>query len=280
MADNTYQPGVYRQQGGTRFVVASSGELDVESGGEINVEAGGRLEVGGQPFITSGGSVDLTTDIPKGAITSTGLITGYGFTSTGQAGSIKGNTITSTGLITGNGFTSTGGTGDIKGIAVTSTGVITGDSFTCTGGSVGTIKGNTVTSTGTVTGNALATTGGLSIGAGFVSANETAASDSVDLLRYGLSIIKSTGTDEHVYTIDNGPVLTEQKVIVCNDVNKATGSSTGAAIVTTTGTWDGTNKNALFSTGGSNYQWLHAVGLATDRWLLLGYSTDVTFSNT
>jgi len=35
MADKSYQPGVYRKQGGNEFVVAAAGEINVESGGEI-----------------------------------------------------------------------------------------------------------------------------------------------------------------------------------------------------------------------------------------------------
>lgn len=35
MADATYEPKVYREQGGDTFVVASGGEINVESGGTI-----------------------------------------------------------------------------------------------------------------------------------------------------------------------------------------------------------------------------------------------------
>ena len=47
MADATYGPKVYRQQGGDRMVVASGGSLDVESGGEIDIESGGALKIAG-----------------------------------------------------------------------------------------------------------------------------------------------------------------------------------------------------------------------------------------
>jgi hypothetical protein len=36
MADATYQPKVYRKQGGTEFVVASGGEVNIETGGIIS----------------------------------------------------------------------------------------------------------------------------------------------------------------------------------------------------------------------------------------------------
>lgn len=47
MPDKSYQPKVYREQGGDRQVVASGGSIDVESGGELDVEAGGALKIAG-----------------------------------------------------------------------------------------------------------------------------------------------------------------------------------------------------------------------------------------
>jgi hypothetical protein len=41
MADTTYQPKVYRKQGGNELVVASGGLITVEAGGAIVVAAGG-----------------------------------------------------------------------------------------------------------------------------------------------------------------------------------------------------------------------------------------------
>lgn len=37
MADASYQPKVYRKQGGDEFVVASGGSIDIESGGALKV---------------------------------------------------------------------------------------------------------------------------------------------------------------------------------------------------------------------------------------------------
>lgn len=45
MADTSYQPAVYRKQGGDELIVASSGTITVESGGTINVDSGGTLSV-------------------------------------------------------------------------------------------------------------------------------------------------------------------------------------------------------------------------------------------
>lgn len=45
MADTTYQPAVYRKQGGNELVVASGGTITVESGGTIEVESGGILTI-------------------------------------------------------------------------------------------------------------------------------------------------------------------------------------------------------------------------------------------
>jgi hypothetical protein len=47
MADGTYQPKTYREQGGDRHVIASGGSLDVESGGELDIESGGALKLAG-----------------------------------------------------------------------------------------------------------------------------------------------------------------------------------------------------------------------------------------
>lgn len=41
----TYQPAVYRQQGGDSLIVASSGTVTVNSGGTINVDSGGILSL-------------------------------------------------------------------------------------------------------------------------------------------------------------------------------------------------------------------------------------------
>lgn len=60
MADSSYQPGVYREQGGDRLVVASGGSLDIESGGEIDIESGGTFKIAG---------VDVTATLSDTAFT-------------------------------------------------------------------------------------------------------------------------------------------------------------------------------------------------------------------
>lgn len=45
MADSTYQPKVYRKQGGDEFVVADGGKITVESGGEITIDPGATLNM-------------------------------------------------------------------------------------------------------------------------------------------------------------------------------------------------------------------------------------------
>lgn len=40
MPDSTYQPGVYRKQGGNELVVASGGKITVESGGGVDLGGG------------------------------------------------------------------------------------------------------------------------------------------------------------------------------------------------------------------------------------------------
>lgn len=64
MADATYQPKVYRQQGGARFVVASSGSLDVESGGEIDIESGGAFKIAATQVTATASELNLTDNQP------------------------------------------------------------------------------------------------------------------------------------------------------------------------------------------------------------------------
>jgi len=45
MADTSYQPKVYRKQGGDETVVADGGKITVESGGEITIDSGGSLNM-------------------------------------------------------------------------------------------------------------------------------------------------------------------------------------------------------------------------------------------
>jgi hypothetical protein len=59
--DATYQPKVYRKQGGDILVIASGGQIKVESGGEVLVESGGyfTIESGGYITAESGGKFKL-----------------------------------------------------------------------------------------------------------------------------------------------------------------------------------------------------------------------------
>lgn len=59
MADATYTPLVYREQGGSRFVVASGGSADVESGGEIDIESGGSLKIAGTALTVTAAELNL-----------------------------------------------------------------------------------------------------------------------------------------------------------------------------------------------------------------------------
>lgn len=63
MADASYQPLVYREQGGNKLVVQS----------------GGAIEIAGTNFITTGAALVLTSGISKGNIYTTGRVTGQGY---------------------------------------------------------------------------------------------------------------------------------------------------------------------------------------------------------
>jgi hypothetical protein len=59
MADATYQPKVYKKQGGDELVVANGGALTVESGGTVDLESGGGIDIesGSTIGIESGGKI-------------------------------------------------------------------------------------------------------------------------------------------------------------------------------------------------------------------------------
>jgi hypothetical protein len=78
MPDSTYQPKVYREQGGSRQVIASGGSCDVESGGEIDVESGGALKLAG---------TDVTSKLVAQAAQSGGMAVG----TVAAAGNAQGN---------------------------------------------------------------------------------------------------------------------------------------------------------------------------------------------
>lgn len=53
MADATYEPKVYIEQGAERQVIKSGGSLDVESGGELDFESGASLKIAGTAITSS-----------------------------------------------------------------------------------------------------------------------------------------------------------------------------------------------------------------------------------
>lgn len=91
MADATYGPLVYRKQGSTEFVVASSGLVTVEDGGKLNVDSGGEIE------IDSGGHIDVDGYIDVNS--SGGYISHYVSGATSSAsGSTTLSTLSNSGL--------------------------------------------------------------------------------------------------------------------------------------------------------------------------------------
>lgn len=82
MADASYLPKVYREQGGDRQVVKSGGSLDIESGGEIDIESGGSLKLAGTAVTATAaelnasvaGLLATTAEINRAADVSTRLV--------------------------------------------------------------------------------------------------------------------------------------------------------------------------------------------------------------
>ena len=79
MADETYQPLVYRKQGSTEFVVASSGLITVESGGKVELVSGGYINAasGGYINVEDGGYIaqPVVADTSSAALASNGVST-------------------------------------------------------------------------------------------------------------------------------------------------------------------------------------------------------------
>lgn len=75
------------------------------------------------------------------------------------------------------------------------------------------------------------------------------------------------------YTI--APAPGRFKYVICTY-----STSTSATCIQTTGTWDGTNNLAVFSTGSANVQSFMAIGMTTALWQIFPLSTDITMSAT
>ena len=81
MADASYQPKVYRKQGGDELVVASGGTITVESGGTLALEDGATLSSSGDisyenvTIISTGTLTNEGTIANEGALTNPGTIT-------------------------------------------------------------------------------------------------------------------------------------------------------------------------------------------------------------
>ena len=96
MADTTYQPLVYREQGGARQVIASGGSCDVESGGEIDIESGGALKLAGTALTATAAEINKLAS--AGAVVASGtaaahivdLKADYANTDIDDAGTING----------------------------------------------------------------------------------------------------------------------------------------------------------------------------------------------
>ena len=68
----TYQPAVYRKQGGDELVIASSGTISLESGSSCEFESGSALGIAGTVAVASGGSLTInsggTLNVDSGGI--------------------------------------------------------------------------------------------------------------------------------------------------------------------------------------------------------------------
>lgn len=61
MADATYQPKIYRSEGGDKLTAASGGSVVLESGSSVSVATDLEIASGGRLVIQSGGSIAFST---------------------------------------------------------------------------------------------------------------------------------------------------------------------------------------------------------------------------
>lgn len=259
----TYNPLTRRTCGGDEFEVASGGVLELNTGGALSMN--------GTNVITTGGGIALAS-LTSGDVTFPGAVTISSGLSV-DVGSTFSSGVTIAGLGTfSSGITVAAGSTFSTGIKVTgagtfSTGIIVDAASTFSSGV--TIKGAVSLTSGlTVTGNIS--------GRGFIGSVTVGTSSGGAPSATHLLTVKSTAGEPVVYTVvpQTGYVMYIRCAQAC--------ATTGAAIVTTTGTWDGSNKNMLFSSGNSNPQFIGVLGISTSRWQVLSsaYSTDITFTNT
>lgn len=83
MADASYQPKVYKKQGGNELVVASGGKITVESGGEIEYQSGSTKDDQGGDRIKGFIPIDIFSNR---------LLSTNAFLNTIEAGTADGNT--------------------------------------------------------------------------------------------------------------------------------------------------------------------------------------------
>lgn len=287
----SYKPLVYKTSGGDVMVVTTGGVLNF---------TGGVLQIAGTAFITSGGGVNIAS-LTSGDVTYPGRVTATSGINA-STGAITGNLSVGGNATMTSGLNATTGsfTGNVTGVNVTltsglnattgvfSSAVTVGHTLAVSSGITGTSGGFSadlaVTSgitalkgvfTSAVSGTTGKFTGNLSA-LGFVSGITVGTSSGGALTLASLITVKSTAGDPVLYTVE------PQAGYICYIRCAASCATSGAAIVTTTGTWDGTNAHILFSSGNTNPQFVSAVGLSTSRWQVLttAYSTDVTFTNT
>lgn len=95
------------------------------------------------------------------------------------------------------------------------------------------------------------------------------------LTNYGLSVIATSDPAAGNLEFSVQPAAGRIKYIMC-----LTSTATLARVAVTTGTWDGTNRNVIFTTGSADPQAIMAIGASTTRWYLIPLTTCYTVSNT
>lgn len=63
MADASYIPGIYREQGGNRMVAKSGASVDFESGAEADFESGSSLKINGTAIAATAAEINNAADV-------------------------------------------------------------------------------------------------------------------------------------------------------------------------------------------------------------------------
>lgn len=275
--DATYQPSVYRSQGGDVLTISTTdGRLNIESGAKLVVKSGGYLNLEAGSILASSGtltyeSISATSNVTFGKASTVTLSTGGVFNS---SGTFNGKTVnftkTSTVTLSTGGTFNSSGTAAFKTLNLTKTATAT-FSTGCTVNSSGTlnIKTGSITSAGTLTVN-----GAIDNKGTITNSSDGQFRESVEtkgpagaLVPYGISVIGTTA-GATAYTMAKPPAAGVRKTLVCVQ-------STGALVVrcSSNGTLNGGTSRKITFGANADGMVLELIATTATNWQAIRGST-------